>query len=120
MSEEAVDLAAHAGHLYPASSVTADVAIEKSEAATSKNEALLHSRLPYTKEDVIRAVRHEMAQTVEDVLARRTRALFLNATAAVEMADQVAHIIAKEMGKDQDWVGEQVSAFRETAKKYLP
>ncbi len=41
----------------------------------------LHSKLPYIKAEVIWAVREEMARTVEDVLARRTRALLLGAKA---------------------------------------
>ena len=60
------------------------------------------------------AVRHEMARTVEDVLARRTRALFLNARAAIEMAPAVAGIIAAELGRDA-----HLDAFREIAKNYL-
>ena len=47
---------------------------------------MLHPALPYTEAEVIWAARHEMARTVEDVLARRTRALFLNARAAMAMA----------------------------------
>ena len=46
----------------------------------------LHSELPYIAAEVVWAARAEMARTVEDVLARRTRALFLNARAATAMA----------------------------------
>ena len=46
------------------------------------------------------AARHEMARTVEDVLARRTRALFLNARAAAAMAPEVARLMAGELGWD--------------------
>jgi glycerol-3-phosphate dehydrogenase len=42
--------------------------------------------LTYTGAEVVWAVRHELALTVEDVLARRTRALFLNARAALRTA----------------------------------
>ena len=79
----------------------------------------LHPDLPYTREDVIRAVHSELAQTVEDVLARRTRALFLNARAAIEMAPQVAAIMAEELGKGKDWIDAQVEDLRLTAKSYL-
>ena len=54
----------------------------------------LHPALPYTGAEVVWAARHEMARTVEDVLARRTRALFLNARAAIEMAPRVAALMA--------------------------
>ena len=59
-----------------------------------------------------------MAQTVEDVLARRTRALFLNAKAAIEIAPIVAKIMAGEMGTDQKWIDGQLAGFRELAKNY--
>jgi len=49
--------------------------------------------------EIIFAVRHEYAQTVEDVLARRTRLLFLNAKAAIAAAPTVAAIMAKELEK---------------------
>jgi glycerol-3-phosphate dehydrogenase len=49
-------------------------------------EEPLHPALPYTGAEVVWAARFEMARTVEDVLARRTRALFLEARAAMEMA----------------------------------
>jgi glycerol-3-phosphate dehydrogenase len=79
---------------------------------------LLHPRLPYRPVEVIWAVRHEMARTLEDVLARRTRALFLDAKASVEIAPRVAQIMAKELGHVPDWEKAQVAAFIELAKGY--
>jgi glycerol-3-phosphate dehydrogenase len=60
-----------------------------------------------------------MARTVEDVLARRTRALFLNARAAVEMAPAVAGLMAPELGWDEAASRKQVDAFRAVAANYL-
>ena len=60
-----------------------------------------------------------MARTVEDFLSRRTRALFLNAQAAIEMAPQVAQIMAKELRREDTWQAEQVKAFQNLAKGYL-
>ena len=60
----------------------------------------------------------EMARTVEDVLARRLRALFLNAAAVVEMAPRVAIMMARELGRDEAWAAEQVSAFQRLADGY--
>jgi len=60
-----------------------------------------------------------MARTVEDVLARRTRALFLEARAAIEMAPTVASLMARELGRDPAWEAEQVRAFRQTARGFL-
>ena len=79
----------------------------------------LHPSLPYTGAEVVWAARHEMACTVEDVLARRTRALFLNARAAIEMAPRVAELLAGELGRDRDWEIAQLQTFRETANNYV-
>jgi glycerol-3-phosphate dehydrogenase len=80
---------------------------------------LLHLRLPYSTCQVIWAVRQEMARTLEDVLSRRLRALPLDARAAIEMAPQVAHIMATELGRDEDWKKQQVLKFSELARPYL-
>lgn len=80
----------------------------------------LHKDLHYVAAEVIWAVRNEMAQTVEDVLARRTRALFLNARAATEMAPGVAAIMASELGMDIEWQQEQLAEFNKIAKCYVP
>jgi glycerol-3-phosphate dehydrogenase len=79
----------------------------------------LDPALPYTSAEVIWAVRHELALTLEDVLARRTRALFLNARAALRMAPRVADLMASELGRDAAWKSQQLSAFAATAKGYL-
>ena len=82
-------------------------------------EKPLHPQLPYTGVEVIWAVRREMARRIEDVLARRTRALFLDARAAVEMAPEVARLMATELGKDDIWEREQIVSFGKIAEGYL-
>jgi glycerol-3-phosphate dehydrogenase len=79
----------------------------------------LDRSLPYTAAEVVWAVRIEMARTVEDVVARRCRALFLNAAAAVRMAPRVAALMARELGQDEAWQRQQVSAFTELARQYM-
>jgi glycerol-3-phosphate dehydrogenase len=79
----------------------------------------LHPALTYLAAEVIWATRVEMARTVEDVLARRTRALFLNAKAALEIAPRVAAIMARELGKGSDWENAQLTSFRAVAAQYL-
>lgn len=79
----------------------------------------LHPEYDYTGAEVVWAVREEMAFTVEDVLARRLRILFLDARAAIDMAPKVAQIMAKEMNKDSDWEASQVSEFVQLAQNYL-
>ncbi len=79
----------------------------------------LHPRLPYYAGEVAWAVRHEMARTVEDVLARRTRALVLDARAAIEAAPAVAALMAAELDAGDGWADAQVRAFEEIAAGYL-
>jgi len=74
--------------------------------------------LPIRAAQVVWAVREELARTVEDVLARRTRALFLNARAAVMMAPRVAELMARELQRDRAWEQEQVSKFSQLARGY--
>jgi glycerol-3-phosphate dehydrogenase len=94
----------------------------KIRALIAENPALgkrLHRDLPYTGAEVVWAVRYEMAQTVEDVVARRTRALFLNARAAVEAAPEAARIMAGELGRGEDWVAREVAEFGKLAGDYM-
>jgi glycerol-3-phosphate dehydrogenase len=79
----------------------------------------LHPALPYVKAEAIWAVRNEMARTVEDVLSRRTRALVLNARAALAMAPVVANLIAPELNWDQSAKEKQTAAFQKVAANYV-
>ncbi len=80
----------------------------------------LHPRLPCTAGEVIWAVRSEWARSVEDVLARRTRSLFLDAGASREIAPRVACLMASELGHDQAWQTRQLEQYNATAAQYLP
>ncbi|MGN6619062.1 MAG: FAD-dependent oxidoreductase [Ilyomonas sp.] len=75
--------------------------------------------LPYIEAEVVWAVRHEMARTVEDVLARRLRILFLDAKAAIKAAPRVAELMAKELGRSEEWKTNQLRQFTILAKGYL-
>lgn len=95
--------------------------IKKLAAENPELNERLCADLPYRKAEIVWTVRHEMAETVEDVLARRTRALFLNARAALEIAPLIAEIMAEELGKESPevWIQEQIQIFGETAQHYL-
>jgi glycerol-3-phosphate dehydrogenase len=80
----------------------------------------IHSDLPYLLGEIIWAVREEMALTVEDILARRTRALLLDAKASIECAPLVAEIMAQELIQDKNWQEKQVAEYQNLAKEYLP
>lgn len=143
MAEEAIDLAIGIGQLKPAKCVTKQLKvhgyvkkvvddscwdyvygsdIEKIHGLSKENtclEELLHDGYTFTAAHVVWAVREEFAQSVEDVLARRVRALFLDARAAIEMAPKVASIMATELNKDDSWERQQVHDFVKLAEGYL-
>ena len=143
MAEDCIDHAIAMGKLPPMDCITQDLRIHGYDAKANKSGHLsiygtdvdkitalltaspdlarqLHPNLPYIAAEIIWAVRGEMARTVEDVLARRTRALFLNARAAIAMAPEVADFIAAELGKDKVWQQQQVTNFTSLAAQYLP
>jgi glycerol-3-phosphate dehydrogenase len=142
MAEDAVDKACEIGGLGEKPSVTKTLAIHGhtdfednghwykygSDAAHIKallqegpqwSEVLVLGH-PYTAAEVIWAVRQEMARTVEDVLARRLRLLFLDARAARNAAPKAATLMAAELGKDDAWVEDQLLQFDVLLKGYLP
>ena len=78
----------------------------------------LSPKLQIRKAQVAWAVRNEWARTVEDVLARRTRALFLDARESIRIAPEVARLMALEMKKDNAWAENQITTFTSLAKNY--
>lgn len=78
----------------------------------------LHPRLEFLRAEVVWHVRQEMARTVEDVLARRTRALLLDARASQEAAPAVAALMARELEADAAWQERQVRDYRTLAEGY--
>jgi glycerol-3-phosphate dehydrogenase len=116
MAEDAINQATKIANLEKKICQTKDLQIYQ----TPKNSGeKLDENLPYTVEDVREAVRNEMARTLEDVLARRTRSLFLNAKVAVRIAPKVVKIMAQELGKDETWQAEQVQLFQQLAENYI-
>lgn len=81
--------------------------------------APLHHELPYLRAEVVWAVRREWAMTLSDVLRHRTRALVLDAAASMDIAPDVARLMAEELGHGEDWIDSEVTAFRELAQTYL-
>ncbi|MCK9274234.1 MAG: glycerol-3-phosphate dehydrogenase/oxidase, partial [Syntrophales bacterium] len=95
------------------------IAIRRMIERNPKLGEVLDESFPTVKAEVVWAVRNEMARTVEDVLARRTRTLFLDAEAAIRMAPEVARIMAKELGRRRKWQKNQIEEFTELAKGYI-
>jgi glycerol-3-phosphate dehydrogenase len=80
----------------------------------------LHDNLPYVKAEIIWAVGSEMALTLEDVLARRTRCLILDAAASMAVAEDTARIMARELGWRPERQQQQVAEYKRLAMGYLP
>lgn len=93
--------------------------IREIERAEPSLASPLDRALPCTGSQVVWAARMEFARTVEDVLARRCRALFLNAAAATRMAPAVAALMARELGRDDEWQRRQVAQFEALAQGYM-
>jgi glycerol-3-phosphate dehydrogenase len=87
-----------------------------SKKASYKNK--LHPEYKHVEGEVVWAVRHEMARTVEDFLARRTRMLFLDTAACIVVVQRVAELMAQELEKDSTWIKKQVLAFSDLVKKH--
>ncbi|CAM3456466.1 glycerol-3-phosphate dehydrogenase/oxidase [Flavobacterium chungbukense] len=79
----------------------------------------LHPNHEFTMAEVVWAIRHEMARTVDDILARRVRLLFLDARAAIEVSEKIARLLAKELSHDEDWIRKEISNFSVIAKGFL-
>ncbi len=80
---------------------------------------MIHPALPYTFAEAVWILRNEMVLKLEDLMARRLRALFLNARASIEAAPQMAALAAKELGWDEEKVRSETNAFVELAKGYI-
>ncbi|GMV06766.1 MAG: glycerol-3-phosphate dehydrogenase [Gemmatimonadota bacterium] len=142
MAEDAVDVAQAVGGLEERASPTRELNIQGFHVHAEKFgrlapygseapevEALMasrpgwnggvHPRLELTPGEVAWFARQEMARTVDDVLARRSRALILDARAAAEAAPTVAAVLAGELGRDEDWAASQVRSFRKLAAGYV-
>jgi Glycerol-3-phosphate dehydrogenase len=118
MAEDTIDRALQIAGLDERKCVTETLPIhDAGEAGPSEP---IHASCADTEADVRRAAREEMARTVEDALARRSRLLFLDAQAAIDSAPRVAALMAEELGRDQAWIEAQVNEFRSVAAGYLP
>jgi glycerol-3-phosphate dehydrogenase len=79
---------------------------------------LVHAKLPYTKAEIVWICRNEMPVTLEDMLARRTRALILDARASAEAGPAVAALMAKELGFSKSWEENQISKYNDLIEIY--
>lgn len=141
MAEQAVDLAARVAQLpgrpcrtvdLPLHGATTELvpslraygsdaaALQALAQARPEWAARLHPRLPYIGAEVVWAARQDMARSVQDVLARRTRALLLDARASIEIAPRVAALLADALDRDAAWQAREVAAYTTFALGHLP
>lgn len=116
MAEECINQAIQEGFLEKRPCTTKNLHFE--EGAQPHQGPLLHPSLPYTESDLVEAASEEMCSTLADLLARRTRCLFLNAKATLEIAPLAANILAKNLGKSPAWAAEELKKFQDFAKHY--
>jgi glycerol-3-phosphate dehydrogenase len=141
MAEETINTAIKSGYLWKEKCVTANLKLSSVNADNSSGRLHIYGdhageiktmisenpelgkpldpRLPYTRAEILWICRNEMPLRVEDILARRTRSLLLNARASAGIASEVAGLMAKEFGFDQNWQKEQVESYYELVKNYL-
>ena len=142
MAEDCVDHAITLGSLRDTPCVTADLRIHGCCPRTEDPDALsvygtdaaairkiagenpqlaekLHPALPCIAAEIVWSVRYEMSRTLDDALARRTRALLLNARAAVAIAPRVARLMGAELCRDEAWIDAQVKSFTALAQQYI-
>jgi len=116
MGEDVVDEAIRVGGLPARPAQTADLPLARATEGVPYGTPSAPWEIP--AEEIVRAVRAEMARTVEDVLARRSRLLLLEARAAIAAAPRVAEIMAAELGRDEAWRCAQLKQFVELARNY--
>lgn len=100
--------------IYGSDGVAIEQLVEKNPVLAEK----LHPDFPYIAAEVIWAAQNEMAETVEDILSRRLRILFIDALAAKDMAPKVASLLAKTFNRDQNWIAVQIDQFNTLADGY--
>ncbi len=129
MAEDAVDNAVFIAKLEKRECLTKNMRIGDEQKrqerinAIVKEEPMLaeniHPSFPYRMADAVCACRFEMAKTLEDILARRTRILFLDAAAAIEVAAKLASLMKQELNHSSEWEKQQVADFTALAQQYL-
>jgi glycerol-3-phosphate dehydrogenase len=118
MAEDAVDCAIKVANLPPRNCVTAEQPIPP--AGCLSKDHRIDQRLPITRSEIEHAVNSQLALKLDDVLARRTRCLFVNVRATLEIAPKVAEIMAAAMGEDDSWQSSELKDFSQLAQSYLP
>lgn len=129
MAEDAINNALFVGKLPKTKCITKQIVIGDSAKKAADMQAILkenpnwsqliHPDFPYNKAAIIYAIRFQMALQVEDILGRRIRILFFDARLAIQIAPEVARLMATELQKDNHWTMQQINEFTQLAKQYI-
>lgn len=129
MAEDAVNNAIFVGKLIHVKCVTKDLKIinpiskpsilKKIVTENPEMNQLIHENFDFIKAEIIYAIRHQMAMSLEDILARRIRLLYFNAKVAIQVAPEVARIMSKEMNKNAEWALKEINNFTVLASQYI-
>lgn len=114
MAEDVVDVVAEVGGLAKRPTTTLHMHLDSGIGSNPSSP----DAAP-TGEQILQCVRNEFARTVEDVLARRFRALLLDARGSKAMADEVAKVMAEELGHDTHWCAQQIEEYIALAEQYI-
>lgn len=116
MAEEVMDVVVKQHSLRAGPSKTVDLKLDESSAPAVAR--LLDPRLDFSRSDMEFAVSDEMAVTIEDILARRSRALFLDAEAALTCMDEAADVLRMMHGVSDVELQRQRDSFKDLVKQY--
>jgi glycerol-3-phosphate dehydrogenase len=118
MAEDAVNNAIFVAKISSKDCFTQDIAIESSAFDNINYDDDIE--IIYSARNIQKFIEDEMAVCVEDVLARRTRLLFLDAKKAIEASPLIAKQMAAVLNKDEEWIESEIESFIKLAKNYLP
>ena len=93
--------------------------IEKIESLCDQGNSSISKKFFISKNQIIWSIRNEMAMNLEDVMARRTRSLFLDARECLRIAPKVLEIMAKERGGNTNWIKNEIANFEKVARNYI-
>lgn len=116
MGEDAINAAIRVGFLDPIVGKTKKLSLHQTDSFLTGTP--IHPSLPYCEGDFIRAIDQELVVTLSDLLARRTRSLFLDANATISIAPKIATLMAKKLGYLPSWEKKACESFSLYAKKY--
>ena len=119
IAEDVIDKAIGVAGLEQKKCVTKKLPILAPLKIVNNEDELLQDYTGISDKEIQYFAEEEMAMTVEDILARRTRILLLNASAAINIAPSVAKQLAIVLNKDELWINDQLSAFNKVGRNYL-